>query len=136
MTFIGILLAALCNFGLGILGYTIAFKSTFLVNTFQLVHVELTSDDYFFSFSLKLLVISALTWILNKVMPLLDKPRKRVLFIFLLGTIFSFYNQIDIFWSSQDITWSILLVVAESLNWFLTGFILSRFIKPKHLGAL
>ena len=136
MTFIGILLAALCNFGLGILGYTIAFKSTFLVNTFQLVHVELTSDDYFFSFSLKLLVISALTWILNKVMPLLDKPRKRVLFIFLLGTIFSFYNQIDIFWSSQDITWSTLLVVAESLNWLLTGFILSRFIKPKHLGAL
>ena len=136
MTFIGILLAALCNFGLGILGYTIAFKSTFLVNTFQLVHVELTSDDYFFSFSLKLLVISALTWILNKVMPLLDKPRKRVLFIFLLGTIFSFYNQIDIFWSSQDITWSILLVAAESLNWLLTGFILSRFIKPKHLGAL
>ena len=136
MTFIGILLAALCNFGLGILGYTIAFKSTFLVNTFQLVHVELTSHDYFFSFSLKLLVIAALTWILNKVMPLLDKPRKRVLFIFLLGTIFSFYNQIDIFWSSQDITWSILLVLAESLNWLLTGLILSRFIKPKHLGAL
>ena len=136
MTFIGILLAALCNFGLGILGYTIAFKSTFLVNTFQLVHVELTSADYFFSFSLKLLVIAALTWILNKVMPLLDKPRKRVLFIFLLGTIFSFYNQIDIFWSSQDITWSILLVVAESLSWLLTGFIRSGFIKPKHLGAL
>ena len=136
MIFIGILLAALCNFGLGILGYTIAFKSTFLVNTFQLVHVELTSADYFFSFSLKLLVIAALTWILNKVMTLLDKPRKRVLFIFLLGTIFSFYNQIDIFWSSQDITWSIFLVVAESFNWLLTGFILSRFIKPKHLGAL
>ena len=136
MIFIGILLAALCNFGLGILGYTIVFRSTFLVNTFQLINVELTSADYFFSFSLKLLVIVALTWILNKVMPLLDKPRKRVLFIFLLGIIFSFYNQIDIFWSSQDITWSILLVVAESLNWLLTGFILSRFIKPKHLGAL
>jgi len=136
MILIGILLAALCNFGLGILGYTIAFKSIFLVNTFQLLNVELTSADYFFSFSLKLLVIAALTWILNKVMPLLDKPRKRVLFIFLLGTIFSFYNQIDIFWSSQDITWSMLLVTAESLNWLLTGFILSRFIKPKHLGAL
>jgi hypothetical protein len=35
MVVIGILLAALCNFALGILGYTIAFKSTFLVNTFQ-----------------------------------------------------------------------------------------------------
>ena len=136
MVVIGILLAALCNFALGILGYTIAFKSTFLVDTFQLINVELTTTDYFFSFSLKLLVIVALTWILNKVMPLLDKPRKRVLFIYLMGTIFSFYNQIDIFWSSLDITWSILLVGAESFNWLLTGLILSRFIKPKHLGAL
>ena len=136
MVFIGILLASLCNFALGILGHTIAFKSTFLVNTFQLTNVELTTADYFFSFSLKLLVIVALTWILNKVMPLLDKPRKRVLFIYLLGTIFSFYNQIDIFWSSLDITWSIFLVGAESFNWLLTGLILSRFIKPRHLGAL
>jgi len=136
MVVIGILLAALCNFSLGVLGYTIAFKSTFLVNTFQLINVELTTTDYFISFSLKLLVIVALTWILNKVMPLLDKPRKRVLFIYLMGTIFSFYNQIDIFWSSLDITWSLLLVGAESFNWLLTGFILSRFIKPKHLGAL
>ena len=136
MVFIGILLAALCNFCLGILGHTIAFKSSFLVNTFQLINIELTSADYFFSFSLKLLVIVALTWILHKVMPLLDKPRKRLLFIYLLGTIFSFYNNIDIFWSSQDIMWSILLIGAESFNWLLTGFILSRFIKPKHLGAL
>jgi hypothetical protein len=136
MVVIGILLAALCNFALGILGHAIAFKSTFLVNTFQLINVELTPTDYFFSFSLKLLVIVALTWILNKVMPLLDKPRKRVLFIYLMGTIFSCYNQIDIFWSSLDIAWSILLISAESFNWLLTGFILSRFIKPKHLGAL
>jgi len=136
MVFVGILLATLCNFALGILGYTLAIKSTFLVNTFELVNIELTTSDYFFGFCLKLIVIAALTWMLNKVMPLLDKPRKRILFIYLLGTIFSFYNQIDIFWSSLDISWSLLLVGADSFNWFLTGFILSRFIKPKHLGAL
>jgi len=136
MVFIGILLATLCNFALGVLGYTIAIKSTFLVNTFQLVDIELTTSDYFFGFCLKLIVIVSLTWMLNKVMPLLDKPRKRILFIYLLGTIFSFYNQIDIFWSSLNISWSLLLVGAESFNWLLTGFILSRFIKPKHLGAL
>jgi hypothetical protein len=136
MVFVGILLATLCNFALGILGYTLAIKSTFLVNTFELVNIELTTSDYFFGFCLKLIVIAALTWMLNKVMPLLDKPRKRILFIYLLGTIFSFYNQIDIFWSSLDISWSLLLVGAESFNWLLTGFILSRFIKPKHLGAL
>ena len=136
MVFVGILLATLCNFALGILGYTLAIKSTFLVNTFELVNIELTTSDYFFGFCLKLIVIAALTWMLNKVMPLLDKPRKRILFIYLLGTIFSFYNQIDIFWSSLNISWSLLLVGAESFNWLLTGFILSRFIKPKHLGAL
>ena len=136
MVFVGILLATLCNFALGILGYTLAIKSTFLVNTFELVNIELTTSDYFLGFCLKLIAIAALTWMLNKVMPLLDKPRKRILFIYLLGTIFSFYNQIDIFWSSLDISWSLLLVGAESFNWLLTGFILSRFIKPKHLGAL
>ena len=136
MVFIGIFLATLCNFGLSILGYTIAIKSTFFVNTLYLVDIELTRIDYLYSFCLKFLVIVAITWILNKVMPLLDKPRKRILFIFLLGTIFSFYNQIDIFWSSLDITRSVLLIGAESFNWLITGFVLSRFIKPKHLGAL
>ena len=82
------------------------------------------------------MIILALTWILNKVMPLLDKPRKRILFIYLIGTIFSVYNQIDVFWSSLDVPWSLILIGAESLNWLATGFVLSRFIKPKHLGAL
>jgi hypothetical protein len=136
MVFIGILLATRCHFALRGLGYTKANKSTNLVNTFQLVDIELTTSDYFFGFCLKLIVIVSLTWMINKVMPLLDKPRKRILFIYLLGTIFSFYNQIDIFWSSLNISWSLLLVGAESFNWLLTGFILSRFIKPKHLGAL
>jgi hypothetical protein len=137
MVFIGILLATVCNFTLGFLGYTIAINSVFLVNTFQLVGSEITRTEYIYSFFLKFLVIFVLTWILNKVMPLLDKPRKRILFIYLVGTIFAIYNQIDVFWSSlEDVTWSLILIGAESLNWLATGFVLSRFIKPKHLGAL
>ena len=136
MVFIGILLATICNFILGFLGYTIAINSVFLVNTFQLVGREITSIEYIYSFCFKFLIILALTWILNKVMPLLDKPRKRILFIYLMGTIFAIYNQIDVFWSSLDVTWSLILIGAESLNWLVTGFVLSRFIKPKHLGAL
>jgi hypothetical protein len=136
MVFIGIVLATICNFILGFLGYTIAINSVFLVNTFQLVEGEITSTEYVYSFCFKFLVILVLTWILNKVMPLLDKPRKRILFIYLMGTIFAIYNQIDVFWSSLDVTWSLILIGAESLNWLATGFVLSRFIKPKHLGAL
>jgi len=136
MVFIGIVLATICNFILGFLGYTIAINSVFLVNTFQLVEGEITSTEYIYSFFLKFLVILVLTWILNKVMPLLDKPRKRILFIYLIGTIFAIYNQIDVFWSSLDVPWSLILIGAESLNWLATGFVLSRFIKPKHLGAL
>ena len=136
MVFIGILLATVCNFTLGFLGYTIAINSVFLVNTFPLVESEIKSTEYIYSFFLKFLVILVLTWILNKVMPLLDKPRKRILFIYLVGTIFAIYNQIDVFWSSLDVTWSLILIGAESLNWLATGFVLSRFIKPKHLGAL
>ena len=91
--------------------------------------------DYVFSFCMKLLVIVALTWILNKVMPLLDKPRKRILFIFFLGSIFAIYNEVDLFWTEINYLWSATVIFAESINWFITAFILSKFIKPKHLGA-
>ena len=84
---------------------------------------------------MKLLVIVALTWILNKVMPLLDKPRKRILFIFFLGSIFAIYNEVDLFWTEINYLWSATVIFAESINWFITAFILSKFIKPKHLGA-
>ena len=69
-------------------------------------------------------------------MPLLDKPRKRVLFIFFLGSIFALYNEVDLFWSDVNYLWSTLVIIAESINWLITAYILSRFIKPRHLGAL
>ena len=135
--FIGILLATTVNFFMGLLGLYIV-TSTFVISLAPNdVHtLNLTAFDYIFSFILKFFVILVLTWILNRVMPLLDKPRKRVLFIFFLGSVFALYNEVDLFWSDVDYLWSILVIVAESFNWLITAYILSKFIKPRHLGAL
>ena len=135
--FIGILLATTVNFLMGVLGlYLVA--STFVIGLApnNITSLELSTFDYIFSFFLKFFVILVLTWILYKVMPLLDKPRKRVLFIFFLGSIFALYNEVDLFWSDVDYLWSALVIIAESINWLITAYILSRFIKPRHLGAL
>ena len=135
--FIGILLATTVNFLMGVLGLYLAV-STFVIGTAptNITSLELSTFDYILSFLLKFFVILVLTWILYKVMPLLDKPRKRVLFIFFLGSIFALYNEVDLFWSDVDYLWSTLVIIAESINWLITAYILSRFIKPRHLGAL
>ena len=135
--FIGILLATTVNFLMGVLGLYFA-GSTFVIGVApnNITSLELSTFDYILSFFLKFFVILVLTWILYKVMPLLDKPRKRVLFIFFLGSIFALYNEVDLFWSDVDYLWSTLVIIAESINWLITAYILSRFIKPRHLGAL
>ena len=135
--FIGILLATTVNFLMGVLGLYLA-ASTFVIGLApnNITSIELSTFDYIFSFFLKFFVILVLTWILYKVMPLLDKPRKRVLFIFFLGSIFALYNEVDLFWSDVDYLWSTLVIIAESINWLITAYVLSRFIKPRHLGAL
>tara|TARA_B100001778_G_scaffold276858_1_gene240340 strand:- start:119 stop:535 length:417 start_codon:yes stop_codon:yes gene_type:complete len=134
--FIGILLATTFNFLMGLFGLFLA-TSTFILNLVpsNVSDFNLTTFDYVFSFCMKFLVIVVLTWILNKVMPLLDKPRKRVLFIFFLGSIFSLYNEVDLFWSETNYLWSVVVIFAESINWLITAYVLSKFIKPKHLGA-
>ena len=135
--FIGILLATTVNFLMGVLGLYLAV-STFVIGVTpnNITSLELSTFDYILSFFLKFFVILVLTWIVYKVMPLLDKPRKRVLFIFFLGSIFALYNEVDLFWSNVDYLWSTLVIIAESINWLITAYILSRFIKPRHLGAL
>ena len=135
--FIGIILATTVNFLMGLLGLYLAV-STFVLDLApnNITILELSAFDYIFSFFLKFFVILVLTWILYKVMPLLDKPRKRVLFIFFLGSIFALYNEVDLFWSDVDYLWSTIVIIAESINWLITAYILSRFIKPRHLGAL
>jgi hypothetical protein len=136
-TFIGILLATTINSVMGLLGLYIV-KSTFIstLAPSSSYNLELSTFDYIFSFCIKFFVILVLTWILNKVMPLLDKPRKRVLFVFFLGTIFSLYSELDLFRSAEEFSWSFLVVVYESISWLVTAYVLSKFIKPKHLGAL
>ena len=136
-TFTGILLATTINSVMGLLGLYL-IKSTFIITLAPISSssLDLSAFDYIFSFCIKFFVILVLTWILNRVMPLLDKPRKRILFIFFLGTIFSIYNELDLFRSAEEFSWSVVVVAYESISWLITAYVLSKFIKPRHLGAL
>ena len=132
--FLGITVATAVNFLLGLVGFQVVSNSLLLSFSPE-ISTEISSINYLSSFTLKYLVITVLTWIMFKVMPLLDKPRKRILFIFLLGSAFTVYNEINLFWVGTSFNWSIVMVIGESLNWLVTGYVLSRFIKPKHIGA-
>lgn len=132
--FLGITVATAVNFLLGLVGFQVVSNSLLLSFSPE-ISTEIASINYLSSFTLKYLVITVLTWIMFKVMPLLDKPRKRILFIFLLGSAFTVYNEINLFWAGTSLNWSVIMVIGESLNWLVTGYVLSRFIKPKHIGA-
>ena len=132
--FFGLLLTTLVNFTCGLAGFYIA--STFLVSFVPKQQNSITAYDFLWSFLLKFTVILILTWIMFRVMSMLDTPKKRILFIFLLGSSFSIYNEVDIFWSNDSLTWSLVIIIGESINWLMTGYLLSKFVKPKHLGAL
>ncbi len=133
--FFGLLLATTTNFFLGLLGFYIASNFGILSYSPYSQGLDITLLDYLMSFSLKFLVILILAWIMLRVMTMLDTPKKRVLFIFLLGLCFSIYNQINIFWSENSFISSLIVIGSESFNWLITGYVLSKFIKPKHLGA-
>ena len=133
--FFGIFLATITNFFLGIVGFYLAsypFFSQFAPQYFQ---DDIVGTNYIYSFLLKFLVVLILTWIMHRVMAMLDSPKKRVLFIFLLGSTFSVYYQINIFSDDNSIIWSVYTILGESFNWLLTGYVLSKFVRPKHLGA-
>ena len=132
--FLGIILATLINFLLGIIGFEIV-NNSFLSSYAPKIYIDLSSINYLTSFLFKFLVIALLSWIMYRVMPLLDKPKKRVLFIFILGSAFSFYNEINIFWTYSNWFWSVTIVTGESLNWLVTAYVLSKFLRPNHLGA-
>jgi hypothetical protein len=134
--FFGLFFATLTNFVAGILGFYIATNFFYSSLNLDYLNNEISSSDYVSSFALKFFVILILTWIMHRVMAMLDTPKKRILFIFLLGSSFSLYNQVDVFWVEYSFTWSLISVLGESINWLLTGYVLSKFIKPKHLGAL
>ena len=132
--FLGIILATLINFLLGIIGFEIV-NNSFLSSYAPKIYIDLSSINYLTSFLFKFLVIALLSWIMFRVMPLLDKPKKRVLFIFILGSAFSFYNEINLFWTYSNWFWSATIVTGESLNWLVTAYVLSKFLRPNHLGA-
>ena len=132
--FFGLLFTTLVNFTCGVAGFYIA--STFLISFVPEHQKTVTTNDFLWSFLLKFTVILILTWIMYRVMSMLDTPKKRILFIFLLGSSFSIYNEVDIFWSYNSLTWSLVMITGESINWLITGYLLSKFVKPKHLGAL
>ena len=132
--FFGLLFTTIINFTCGLAGFYIA--SSFLISFIPQNQTAITTYDYLWSFLLKFMVILILTWIMHRVMSTLDTPKKRILFIFLLGSSFTIYNEVDIFWSDNSLTWSLLLIIGESINWLITGYLLSKFVKPKHLGAL
>ena len=132
--FFGLLFTTLVNFTCGLAGLYIA--SSFLISFIPQHQNAITTYDYLWSFLLKFMVILILTWIMHRVMSTLDTPKKRILFIFLLGSSFSIYNEVDVFWSNNSLTWSLVMITGESINWLISGYLLSKFVKPKHLGAL
>ena len=132
--FFGLLFTTLVNFTCGLAGFYLT--SSFLISFVPQHQNAVTTYNYLWSFILKFTVILILTWIMYRVMSMLDTPKKRILFIFLLGSSFSIYNEVDIFWSYNSLTLSLLKISGESINWLITGYLLSKFIKPKHLGAL
>ena len=132
--FFGLLFTTIINFTCGLAGFYIA--SSFLISFIPQNQTAITTYDYLWSFLLKFMVILILTWIMHRVMSMLDTPKKRILFIFLLGSSFTIYNEVDIFWSDNSLTWSLVIIIGESINWLITGYLLSKFVKPKHLGAL
>ena len=132
--FFGLLFTTIINFTCGLVGFYAA--SSFLISFIPQYQTAITTYDYLWSFLLKFMVILILTWIMHRVMSMLDTPKKRILFIFLLGSSFTIYNEVDIFWSDNSLTWSLVIIIGESINWLITGYLLSKFVKPKHLGAL
>ena len=132
--FFGLLFATFINILMDIFGYFLVLNS-FLLNYAPTNVTDPTAQNYLWTFFLKFIVISTLAWIMYRVMTMLDTPKKRVLFIFFIGTSLSNYRAVDLFWVKETFIWSLIIILGQSTNWLLTGFVLSRFMRPRHLGA-
>ena len=132
--FFGLLFATFINMFMDIFGYLLVVNS-FLSNYAPANVTDPTAQNYIWTFFLKFIVISTLAWIMYRVMTMLDTPKKRVLFIFFIGTSLSIYSEVDLFWVKETFIWSVIIILGQSSNWLLTGFVLSRFMRPRHLGA-
>ena len=72
----GLILATISNFLLGAFGFYITFNSFLSSYAPQLV-LEVSLSDYLWAFLLKFFVICILTWIMHRVMAMLDNPKKK-----------------------------------------------------------
>ena len=133
--FFGLLFATFINMLMDIFGYLVV--NSFISNYAPANVTDPTAQKLYLDIFLKFIVISTLAWIMYRVMTMLDTPKKkRVLFIFFIGTSLSIYSEVDLFWVKETYIWSLIIVLGQSTNWLLTGFVLSRFMRPRHLGAL
>ena len=131
---IGIALSAIILSSLDILGWNLFFSFNSPIYDDSLIR-SISYWGHFYLFLNNLLVISILTWMIYQVMPLLDKYRKRTLFIFILGVAFSLYSKGVVLASNLSLSWIVLEVLFNSFEWLIVSLILAQFIRPKHLGA-
>jgi len=131
--FFGVLLATLILFVANILAWKMSIGFVGLDTVQNDNIVETTLITYLLSFVHSFAVIAGLTWMISQVMPLLDKYRKRVLFIFILGLIFSIYSRGVFYvlpWS-----WIYISIIWDSFIWLIVSLVLAQFVRPKHLGS-
>jgi len=131
--FFGVFLSTLILFVANILAWkmSIGFLGLDIVQNDKIIETSL--NTYLLSFVHSFAVIAGLTWMISQVMPLLDKYRKRVLFIFILGLIFSIYARGVFYvlpWS-----WIYISIIWDSFIWFIVSLVLAQFVRPKHLGS-
>ena len=112
--FFGLLFATFINMLMDIFGYFLVVNS-FLSNYAPANVTDPTAQNYIWTFFLKFIVISTLAWIMYRVMTMLDTPKKRVLFIFFIGTSLSIYSEVDLFWVKETFIWSLIIILGLSL---------------------
>ena len=78
--FFGLLFTTLVNFTCGFVGFYLA--SSFLISFIPQQQTAITTYDYLWSFLLKFMVILILTWIMHRVMSMLDTPKKKNIIYF------------------------------------------------------
>ena len=131
---VGVFISSTILFCLGILGSKLFLTmNSPYIGTAELQDIGMAT--YMLSFVNKFLVILILTWMISRVISVLDKYKKRVLFIFILGTVFSIYSRSEALLFQISWEWIIVGIIYDMIVWLIISLVLAQFIRPKHLGA-
>ena len=131
---VGIFISSTILFFLGILGSKLFLTmNSPYIGTAELQDIGIAT--YMLSFVYKFLVILILTWMISRVISVLDKYKKRVLFIFILGTVFSIYSRSEALLFQMPWEWIFVGIIYDMIVWLIISLVLAQFIRPKHLGA-